>query len=31
MAGPLLMLLVLKTRQIDKLRVFYEALGIQLA
>jgi hypothetical protein len=31
MAGPSLKLLVLKTRQMDNLRVFYEALGVELA
>jgi lactoylglutathione lyase len=31
MAGPSLKLLVLKTRQVDKLRAYYQALGIDLA
>lgn len=30
MAGVSLMLLVLKTRQVDRLRAFYQALGIEL-
>jgi hypothetical protein len=31
MAGPTLKLLVLKTRQLDRLRAFYQALGSKLA
>jgi catechol-2,3-dioxygenase len=31
MAGPLLKLLVLKTRQTERLRAFYQALGIEMA
>jgi hypothetical protein len=31
MAGPTLKLLFLKTRQLDRLRAFYQALGIKLA
>jgi lactoylglutathione lyase len=30
MGGPSLKLLVLKTRQVDKLRAFYHALGVDL-
>jgi len=30
MGGPSLKLLVLKTRQVDKLRAFYQALGVEL-
>jgi hypothetical protein len=30
MAGPTLKLLVLKTRQVDRLRAFYHALGVEL-
>jgi hypothetical protein len=31
MAGASLRLLVLKTRQVDRLRNFYQALGVELA